>query len=253
MHTHSSIPWGRSARSLIKNLTNTRAHMYVCLSVCVRMCVWVLTYIHFKTQALVCLHPPPAQLVTHVYPVMHTTFPHRCGPSIVWPSRGLNHGHLSQGKPADVGSSRSLNFSSASKSLWVFCLLDYHSLYLMYTISLYLGHWCLSSMSWRLLEGDHTHSGFPSIPGTHSHPASSDSPQWGFSLPGPRPDGPQGALCFAPTLLSCTSPLLPASVFFFPPHPRLGPTCTSVINFSGLPVGLSFLSKLGAHYKISIP
>ena len=47
------------------------------------------------------------------------------------------------------------------------------------------------------------------------------------------------------------SPLPP--LVFFPQHPTHHPMCTSVINFFGLTIVLSFLSKLVVYYKISVP
>lgn len=94
------------------------------------------TYIHLFLSSSSCLHPPLG-ITRHASPVMCMIFPHHCVPST---SSELNHRYLRQGKPAEVGSSKSVNFSATSKSPRVFCLLDYHLLYLIYIIFLYLGH-----------------------------------------------------------------------------------------------------------------
>lgn len=184
-------------------------------------------------------------------------FPHHCVPSTAWPSGELNHWRLRQGKPAEVGSSKSMNFSATSKSLWVFCLLDCHLFYLIYIIFLYLGHLFLSSRTCcGASSTDSTHSVdspqmSPFLAPNHTLLAASlhDGVLYLLSL---QQNGPQWALSFAPSLFSSTSPLLSPLVFFLQ-HLGLCPMCTPVINLFDLMIVLSFLSKLVAHYNISIP
>lgn len=218
------------------------------------MCVHVCrnTYIHLFLSSSSCLHPPLG-ITRHASPVMCMIFPHHCVPST---SSELNHRYLRQGKPAEVGSSKSVNFSATSKSPRVFCLLDYHLLYLIYIIFLYLGHLFLSSRTcWGASPTDSTHSVdspqmSPFLALNHTLLAASLHSGVLYLL-SPQQNGPQRALGFAPSLFSSTSPLLPPLVFF-PQHLRLCPTCAPVISLFDLMIALSFLSKLVAHYNISI-
>lgn len=188
------------------------------------MCICVHEYTHTFSFKLKLCSVSPTSITGLAYPVTRRTLPGHCVPS-----GKFNCWHLSQEKPAEVGSNRSVNFSFASKSLWVFWLLHCHLFYPIRIIFLSLGHLFPCSRTCHGVSFNGSTCSFLLIPHRPSsqpapgHTPLAASPREATGvLPrqSPQAHGPPGPS--APPSPCSTSPLPPPLVFA-PQHPSSTP------------------------------